>query len=156
MNETYISIQPINLNIISELIDKINIIHNSLLNITREKNKFLNILANIIAIDSHHKLENHILLLESKQIDLILINFYNVKQICFLIKYSFNTEYFNLNLYLELYEYYYVLYKFNIYKYDLINITPEQIKKIISQIYLIKLFTKSYCKKKYHKNIYDE
>ena len=57
-------------------------------------------------------------------------NYYNLKQICFLI-YFYKFECYNIKLFLESYEYYYVLYKFNIYKYDLLNISVGEIKKHI-------------------------
>jgi len=113
-----------------------------LIKISTEKNNFYNMLSTVSAYgDLYNKLFHHIRLLESQQINLIQQNFLNSKQICLMIKYN-QLDCFNINVYFDSYEYYYVLYKFNIYKYDLVNITFDQIKKIIMKNYLTKIITK--------------
>ena len=126
----------------------IDLIHIELINISNEKKRIINILPNIaINTEPYYLIFNQISFLESKQINLILQNYYNLKQICFLI-YFYKFECYNIKLFLESYEYYYVLYKFNIYKYDLLNISVGEIKKHIMKNYLFKIITKSYNKKK--------
>ena len=126
----------------------IDLIHIELINISNEKKRIINILPNIaINTEPYYLIFNQISFLESKQINLILQNYYNLKQICLLIHFN-KIECYNIKLFLESYEYYYVLYKFNIYKYDLLNISVEEIKKYIMKDYLFKIITKSYNKKK--------